>query len=165
MHRDGRGFFCETFRRRDLEELGVREEWVQDNQSRSVRGVLRGLHFQAGQAKLVRCARGRVWDCLIDLRVGSPTFGRHAGVELDDESQRMVYVPDGFGHGFVVLSDDADLCYRVSDYYDREREGGIRALDPALGIAWPGGPHTLSARDEAAPALAQVIETLPVRYA
>src|SRR5688572_22242740 len=127
VHRDARGFFVETFRAEALEALGVRETWVQDNHSRSARGVLRGMHFSVGegQAKLVRCVRGRILDVAVDIRRGSPTYGRWQAVELDDESHRMVYLPVGFAHGFVVLSDVADVAYRCSNYYDPAVERGF----------------------------------------
>jgi dTDP-4-dehydrorhamnose 3,5-epimerase len=142
----------------------VEEEWVQDNHSRSARGVLRGMHFQAGQAKLVRCARGAVYDVALDIRRGSPTFGQWEAVMLDDRTLRMLYLPAGFAHGFCVTSDVADVVYKCSSYYDPGLEGGISALDPALAIGWPEGPLTLSARDRAAPTLADAAEGLPFVY-
>jgi dTDP-4-dehydrorhamnose 3,5-epimerase len=120
VHGDERGFLVETFRADAWRGLGVETEFVQENQSRSTRGILRGLHFQTspGQAKLVRCLRGRVWDVAVDLRRDSPTFGSWEGHELDDEHQRQLFVPVGFAHGFCVLSDVADVAYKLSSYYD-----------------------------------------------
>ena len=164
VHRDARGFFVETFRAEALEALGVRETWVQDNHSRSARGVLRGMHFSVGegQAKLVRCARGRILDVAVDIRRGSPTHGRWQAVELDDESHRMVYLPVGFAHGFVVLSDVADVAYRCSNYYDPAVERGFAWDDPDVGIAWPEGVEVeVSARDASAPRLAEIADDLP----
>lgn len=166
VHRDSRGFFAETFRADELERLGVRETWVQDNHSRSARGVLRGMHFSvgAGQAKLVRCARGRILDLAVDIRRGSPTFGRWEAVTLDDEDLRMVYLPVGFAHGFVVLSEVADVVYRCSSYYDGALEKGFAWDDPDVAIAWPDGPRTISDRDASAPRLAEVAADLPFSY-
>ena len=133
-HGDERGFFCETYRSEWHTELGIapEERFVQDNHSRSVRGVLRGMHFHIGPgvAKLVRCARGRILDVGVDLRRGSPTYGRWEGVELDDESMRELYLPVGFAHGFCVLSEVADVIYKQTAYYDPELERGIAWNDP-----------------------------------
>ena len=157
VHGDARGFFLETYRRERLAELGVHEEFVQDNHSRSARGVLRGMHFQPGQAKLVRCARGAILDVVVDIRPGSPSFGRWEGVELDDEGHRQLYVPDGFAHGFCVLSEVADVVYKVSTYYDPARESGFRFDDPEVGIEWPAGLELIvSERDRGAPPLAEL---------
>jgi dTDP-4-dehydrorhamnose 3,5-epimerase len=157
VHGDARGFFLETYRRRELAELGVQEEFVQDNHSRSRRGVLRGMHFQPGQAKLVRSARGAILDVLVDIRPGSPSFGRWEGFELDDESHRELFVPDGFAHGFCVLSEVADVIYKVSTYYDPAAESGFRYDDPDVGIEWPQGIELqTSARDREAPALREL---------
>lgn len=153
VHPDSRGFFVETFRRTWVDELGLGVEFVQENHSRSVGPVLRGIHMQAGQAKLVRCARGRIWDVAVDLRDGSPTYGKWEAHELDDESHRQLFIPDGFGHGFCVLSDEADLVYLLSDYYDPGRERGIAWDDPALAIEWPLSDPILSERDRSAPRL------------
>jgi dTDP-4-dehydrorhamnose 3,5-epimerase len=155
-HGDERGFFVETFRRSWVDELGLGVEFVQENHSHSTGPVLRGIHMQAGQAKLVRCARGRVWDVAVDLREGSPTYGRWDAHELDDQSHRQLFVPDGFGHGFCVLSDAADLVYLLSDYYDPERERGIAWDDPELAIEWPVTDPILSDRDRAAPRLSEL---------
>ena len=160
---DARGFFLETFSRRRYAEAGVADDFVQDNQSRSNAGTIRGLHFQdqPGQAKLVRAARGRVWDVVVDIRRSSPTFGRHEAFELDDVAHRQVYVPIGFAHGFCVLSDVADVAYRVSSYYDADAERGVRWDDPSLGIAWPVTDPILSDRDQRLPLLNEIAASLP----
>ncbi len=137
VHADARGFFAETYRETALSEAGIGERWVQDNHSRSRRGALRGMHFQPGQAKLVRCARGAIYDVLVDVRPGSETFGEWEAVELDDAALRMLYVPDGFAHGFCVTSDEADVVYKCSSYYDPATERGFAHDDPAVGIEWP----------------------------
>jgi dTDP-4-dehydrorhamnose 3,5-epimerase len=162
-HADARGFFVETFRRDAWAEHGVEVEFVQHNHSRSGRGTLRGLHFQTepGQAKLVRCARGRIFDVAVDLRRGSPTYRRWEGHLLDDESHRQLFVPVGFAHGFAVLSDIADVAYLCSSVYDPATEAGIAWNDPELGIEWPIDEPLLSARDRGAPSLAEIGETLP----
>jgi dTDP-4-dehydrorhamnose 3,5-epimerase len=163
VHRDARGFFHETFRADEMVRLGIDETWVQDNHSRSVRGVLRGMHFSIGegQAKLVRCARGRILDVAVDIRRGSPTYGRWESVTLDDEDLRLVYLPVGFAHGFVVLSEVADVVYRCSSYYDPAVERGFAWDDPDVAIAWPDMPVEVSARDAAAPTLAEIAGDLP----
>jgi dTDP-4-dehydrorhamnose 3,5-epimerase len=164
---DERGFFCETYRRSVFGELGIPEEMVQDNQSRSRRGVVRGMHFQIGSgiAKLVRCARGAILDVVVDIRRGSPTFGEWEAFELSDETMRLVYCPVGFAHGFCTLSDRADVFYKQSGYYDSELERGIRYDDPDVGIDWPAGLElTSSARDASAPLLKDVAPELPFRY-
>jgi dTDP-4-dehydrorhamnose 3,5-epimerase len=165
VHGDPRGFFLETYRRSTLAELGIEDEFVQDNQSRSRAGVLRGMHFQPGMAKLVRCARGSIYDVLVDVRRGSPTFGQWEGIELSDENHHVLYCPDGFAHGFCVLSEVADVVYKTSSYYDPALDGGFAYDDPAVGIEWPGANELIvSARDAAAPSLAQVTESLPFEY-
>jgi dTDP-4-dehydrorhamnose 3,5-epimerase len=157
VHGDARGFFLETYRRRELAELGIHEDFVQDNHSRSRRGVLRGMHFQPGQAKLVRCARGAILDAIVDIRPGSSSFARWEGFELDDEAHRQLYVPDGFAHGFCVLSDVADVVYKVSSYYDPAAESGFRFDDPEVGIEWPTGLELESSRrDREAPLLREL---------
>jgi dTDP-4-dehydrorhamnose 3,5-epimerase len=154
VHGDSRGFFLETYRRRELAELGVHGEFVQDNHSRSRRGVLRGMHAQPGQAKLVRCPRGAILDVVVDIRSGSPSFGSWESVELDDETHRQLYVPDGFAHGFCVLSEVADVLYKVSAYYDPAAEFGFRFDDPEVGIEWPADLELqTSPRDREAPLL------------
>jgi dTDP-4-dehydrorhamnose 3,5-epimerase len=164
VHGDARGFFTETYRRDAYAELGVRDEFVQDNHSRSTRGVLRGLHYQVGQAKLVRCARGSILDVWVDLRRGSPSFGAWESAELTDENARHVYIPDGFAHGFCVTSEIADVTYKVSTYYDPSAEAGIRYDDPDIGIEWPDIELRVSDRDAAAPRLAEVADGLPFEY-
>jgi dTDP-4-dehydrorhamnose 3,5-epimerase len=168
VHGDARGFFMETFRADAWSAEGVPTEFVQDNQSRSRRGTLRGIHFQTepGQGKLVRVARGRVLDVVVDLRRGSPTFGEWEGVELDDEHGLQLYIPIGFGHGFCVLSETADFVYKCTAYYDPATEAGIRFDDPDVGIAWPEGVELLySERDRSAPRLADVADALPFAHA
>jgi dTDP-4-dehydrorhamnose 3,5-epimerase len=167
VHGDARGFFMETYRADAWAAHGVPTEFVQDNQSRSRRGTLRGIHFQThpGQGKLVRVARGRVLDVVVDLRRGSPTFGEWEGFELDDEGGRQLYIPVGFGHGFCVLSDTADFVYKCTAYYDPATEAGIRFDDPDVGVEWPRDFELLySERDREAPRLAEVADTLPFRY-
>lgn len=140
VHRDGRGFFMETYNRRDLEKAAVKAEFVQDNQSMSCRGVLRGMHFQKHrpQAKLVRVVSGRIFDAVVDLRQDSAFYGRWFGLELSGENRKQLYIPEGFAHGFLVLSDTAEVCYKTTDYYCPEDEGGLAWNDPAVGIRWPG---------------------------
>ena len=165
---DERGFFAETFRRDAFAELGVAEEMIQDNHSRSARNVVRGMHFQigAGAAKLVRCGRGAILDVVVDLRRGSPTFGEWEGVELSEDNLRIFYVPIGFAHGFCVLSDVADVLYKQSAYYSGAVERGISFRDPDLGIAWPVPEEELipSARDLEAPTLREVEAELPFTH-
>jgi dTDP-4-dehydrorhamnose 3,5-epimerase len=163
VHGDERGFLVETFRTETWRELGVDAEFVQDNQSRSGRGILRGLHFQTspGQAKLVRCLRGRIFDAVVDLRRDSPTFGRWEGHDLDDETHRQLYIPVGFAHGFCVLSETADVTYKLSSYYDPATEAGIAWNDPDIGVEWPLDDPILSERDQAAPRLAEIAGDLP----
>jgi dTDP-4-dehydrorhamnose 3,5-epimerase len=170
VHGDERGFFVESYREEWHAQLGIppRERFVQDNQSRSSRGVLRGMHFQvgAGVAKLVRCARGRILDVAVDLRVGSPTYGQWDAVELDEESMRALYLPAGFAHGFCVLSEIADVLYKQTAYYDPALDRGIAWNDPDVGIEWPLPVDELivSARDAAAPRLAEIADELPFRW-
>lgn len=158
VHGDERGFFLESFRADALADAGVEAVFVQDNHSRSSHGIIRGMHFQPGQVKLVRCARGAIFDVIVDIRRDSPTFGRWEGYELNDETHHQLLVPDGFAHGFCVLSDSADVTYKVSSYYDPSAEGGFRFDDPAVGIEWPIAPDRLiaSARDRSAPTLAEL---------
>lgn len=163
VHGDDRGFLVETFRDDAWRDLGVNVEFVQDNHSRSARNTLRGLHFQTspGQAKLVRCLRGRVWDVAVDLRRDSPTYGRWEGHELDDERHRQLFVPVGFGHGFCVLSETADVHYRLSSYYDPATEAGFAWDDPDVGVEWPVTEPLLSERDQSAPRLSEIADNLP----
>jgi dTDP-4-dehydrorhamnose 3,5-epimerase len=161
IHRDKRGFFIETYRASELADLGVDEEWVQDNHSRSSMGIVRGMHYQPGMAKLVRCSRGGIVDVLVDIRRGSPAFGQWEAFELDDENLRILYCPDGFAHGFVVTSEVADVVYKCSTYYDPEAESGISFRDPDIGIEWPDVDLIPSERDEQAPLLKDVADELP----
>lgn len=163
VHGDDRGFLVETFRADDWVDAGIDTKFAQENHSRSVRNTLRGIHFQAspGQSKLVRCVRGKIWDVAVDLRRDSPSFGQWEGHELDDEDHRQLLVPVGFGHGFCVLSDLADVNYRLSSYYDPATEAGIAWNDPDVGIEWPISEPLLSARDKSAPSLAEISGELP----
>jgi dTDP-4-dehydrorhamnose 3,5-epimerase len=156
VHQDGRGFFTEAFRAEWLAQRGVAADWVQDNHSRSVRGVLRGLHYQPGMAKLVRVARGSIVDVLVDLRRESPAYRRWEAFELTESNGRLVYVPDGFGHGFIVTSDIADVTYKCGAYWDPVTEGAVAWDDPDIGVDWPdaGVEPLVSDRDRAAPRLA-----------
>jgi len=166
---DERGFFTETFRRNEFDELGVREDFVQDNHSRSARGTVRGIHFQigAGASKLVRCGRGTIIDVLVDLRRGSPTYAGWEAYELSDDNGRMLYAPVGFGHGFCVVSDVADVFYKQSNYYSDDVERGIAYADPDVGIEWPlpAAELLVSERDRTAPLLREVAGELPFEYA
>ena len=158
---DARGYFMETFNQRDFQEAGLNYSFVQDNQSMSLKGVLRGLHWQAAphtQAKLVRVIRGAVWDVAVDIRAGSPTFGKFAAVTLSAENGRQSYVPRGFAHGFIVLEDDTLFSYKCDDLYDPPSERGMRYDDPAIGIPWPdlGVPPILSEKDRRHPCLADI---------
>lgn len=139
VHGDSRGYFMETYSQRDMAEAGLNMVFVQDNQSMSVKGVLRGLHFQKEypQGKLVRVIKGRVFDVAVDLRAGSETYGKWYGVELTEENKKQFYVSEGFAHGFLVLSDTAEFCYKVTDFYHPGDEGGLAWNDPAIGIQWP----------------------------
>src|SRR3954454_23130822 len=187
VHGDARGFFVETYREDAWAQHGVAATFVQDNQARSRRGTLRGIHFPThpgqgklsrcarwrgihfqthpGQGTLVRCARGRVFDVVVDLRRGSPTFGEWEAVELDDVHGHQLWIPVGFGHGFCVLSDDADFVYKCTAYYDGATEAGIRFDDADVAVEWPSEVSLLySERDRTAPRLADVAESLPFRY-
>jgi dTDP-4-dehydrorhamnose 3,5-epimerase len=163
VHGDSRGFMVESFRRDAWAELGIDVEFVQHNHSRSSKGTLRGIHFQTepGQAKLVRCPRGAILDVAVDLRRGSPTYGQWEAHVLDDEKHRQLFVPVGFGHGFAVLSDVADVTYLVSSLYDPLTEAGIAWDDPDVGVDWQVAAPLLSERDKQAPRLAEVAEILP----
>jgi dTDP-4-dehydrorhamnose 3,5-epimerase len=164
VHGDQRGFFLESYRANVWAEHGVGDVFVQDNHSRSRRGVLRGMHFSVGdgQAKLVRCARGAILDVVVDLRRASPTYGEWEAFELDDDRARQIYVPVGFAHGFCVLSDVADVTYKCSTYYDAALERGFRYDDPDVGIAWPQELELLvSQRDVEAPTLREIAAELP----
>lgn len=138
VHGDNRGYFIETYNKRDMEEAGLNMNFVQDNQSMSVKGVLRGLHFQKQypQGKLVRVIKGKVFDVAVDIRKKSKTFGKWYGIELSEENKKQFYISEGFAHGFLVLSDVAEFCYKVTDFYHPGDEGGIAWNDPTIGIEW-----------------------------
>lgn len=147
---DARGYFMETYNQKDMAQAGLDMVFVQDNQSMSVKGVLRGLHFQKEhpQGKLVRVIQGRVFDVAVDLRAGSETYGKWYGVELTAENKKQFYISEGFAHGFLVLSETAEFCYKCTDFYRPDDEGGLAWNDPAIGIQWPGvqGSYTGSAQ-------------------
>ena len=166
VHRDTRGFFLETFRAERLAEAGIVDDWVQDNHSRSTRGVVRGMHFSvgAGQAKLIRSARGAIVDVAVDIRRGSPTFGRWNSVRLDDISLHAVYLPAGFAHGFIVVSEVADVIYKCSTYFDPDLERGFAWDDPDVGIRWPDLDVEVSERDLRAPRLREIVDQIPFAY-
>jgi dTDP-4-dehydrorhamnose 3,5-epimerase len=163
---DHRGFFMETFRQSALTGMGIDHDWVQDNHSRSTRGVVRGMHFAIGegQAKLVRCANGSIVDVVVDLRRGSPTYAEWEAFELSDENRRMIYCPIGFAHGFCVTSAVADVVYKCSSYYDGAVERAIAHDDPDVGIEWPRLDLSVSDRDAAAPRLRDVERDLPFTH-
>ncbi len=139
VHRDERGYFVETWNSREMKEAGLDVDFVQDNQSMSEKGVLRGLHFQKQypQCKLVRAVRGEVFDVAVDLRRNSDTYGKWYGVILSDENMKQFLIPEGFAHGFLVLSDLAEFCYKVNDFWHPNDEGGMAWNDPEIGIEWP----------------------------
>ncbi len=163
VHGDERGFMLESYSCEAWAELGVGVEFVQHNHSRSSKGTLRGIHFQTepGQAKLVRCPRGEILDVAVDLRRNSPTYGQWEAHVLDDVKHRQLFVPVGFGHGFAVLSDIADVAYQVSSYYDPATESGIAWNDPDIGVEWQATDPLLSERDKSAPRLAEIRDSLP----
>jgi len=153
VFQDERGYFVETYNQKDFYEAGLKMSFVQDNQSMSVRGVLRGLHFQKQfpQGKLVRAVRGSVFDVAVDLRPGSKTYGKWFGVELTAENKKQFYIPEGFAHGFLVLSDEAEFAYKCTDFYHPGDEGGLPWNDPKIGIDWPlqdGVPLIISEKDQ-----------------
>lgn len=152
QHGDERGYFMETYNEHDMEEAGIHVKFVQDNQSMSTKGVLRGLHFQKHfpQCKLVRVIRGRVFDVAVDLRAQSKTYGKWYGVELTEENKKQFLIPEGFAHGFLVLSDVAEFCYKVNDFWHPDDEGGLAWNDPEIGIDWPvvGGVYPGNASAE-----------------
>ncbi len=176
VHGDNRGYFMETYSQRDMEEAGIDIVFVQDNQSMSTKGVLRGLHFQKQfpQTKLVRVIKGSVFDVAVDLRPGSATYGKWYGIELTEENKKQFLIPRGFAHGFLVLSDTAEFCYKCDDFYHPNDEGGLAWNDPAIGVQWPqvqgaypgsasaqgytlsdGTPLNLSEKDQKWPGLAK----------
>ena len=158
VHGDSRVYFIETYNKRDFDEAGIDRVFVQDNQSASKKGVLRGLHFQINhpQAKLVRVLRGEVYDVAVDLRAGSATFGKSFGVLLSEENKKQFYIPEGFAHGFLVVSDYAEFAYKCTDFYHPNDEGGLKYDDPEIGVKWPfeaGVELTLSEKDTKWPTL------------
>ena len=165
LFRDQRGVFCEVFHERRYAEAGFTEQFVQDNYSRSVRGTLRGLHFQEphAQGKLVMAVEGTVYDVVVDIRKGSPMFGKWYGVELSSENCRQLYIPPGCAHGFCVTSEQAGFFYKCTDFYSPKDERGIIWNDPALAIVWPISAPILSAKDQAYQTLAAMEDDLP-RY-
>ena len=161
VHGDSRGYFMETYNQRDMAEAGLSMAFVQDNQSLSTRGVLRGLHYQKQypQGKLVRVITGEVFDVAVDLRRGSATYGKWHGEILSAENKKQLYIPEGFAHGFYVLSETAEFCYKVTDFYHPNDEGGIRWNDPDIGVEWPlleGIPVLLSEKDQVQPYLREL---------
>lgn len=165
--RDPRGFFLESYNAETWRKEGITTTFVQDNHSLSAHGTLRGLHFQlppAAQAKILRVVRGAVWDVAVDIRVGSPTFGRWVGVELTAENFRQLYIPTGFAHGFCVLSDEAEILYKTSEVYSPAHERGIAWNDRQLAVAWPIAKPLLSDRDRRAPSLADYLAETPFEY-
>ncbi len=167
VFRDARGFLLETYQQRRYESSGIAGPFVQDNHSHSAAGVIRGLHYQRptadspGQAKLIYCVRGAIWDVAVDLRQESPTFGQWEACELSAENHRQLFVPVGFAHGFAVISQGADVMYKCGDYYDPQAEAGIAYDDPELAITWPLTDPVLSDRDRANPSFA-VLRSSPV---
>jgi len=168
VHGDERGYFYESYNECDMHAAGLNMHFVQDNESMSTRGVLRGLHYQKAhpQGKLVRVLQGRVYDVVVDLRTNSPTFGRYCGVELNAENRKQFYIPPGFAHGYLALSERAVFAYKVTDFYHPEDECGIRWNDPAIGIDWPdvhgfaltdGTPLNINTRDQNWPCLSSFI--------
>lgn len=156
VYKDSRGFFMETFKTAEFAEAGITADFIQDNQSRSIKGVLRGLHYQLppfAQAKLVRCLSGKIFDVAVDIRKNSDTFGRWVGAVLSSENGEMLFIPEGFAHGFYTLSDFADVLYKVSGKYSPNHERGIIWNDPDIGISWPEGDVLLSEKDERNPRL------------
>ena len=155
VHGDSRGYFMEVYNQKDMEAAGLSVAFVQDNQSKSSKGVLRGLHYQKHhpQTKLVRVIKGSVFDVAVDLRKGSSTYGKWHGELLTEKNKRQFLIPKGFAHGFLVLSDTAEFCYKCDEFYHPEDEGGLRWDDPALDIQWPEAPLSLSEKDRNWPGL------------
>ena len=166
VHRDERGFFQETYRRNTYEELGIHDDFIQDNHSRSHRGVVRGMHFQVGNGmtKLVRCAAGAMVDVVVDLRKGSPTYGEWEAFEINEDNLHQIYCPIGFAHGICITSERADVLYKCSAYYDESIERGIAYNDPGIGIEWPDIELIPSERDSTAPRLREIEDELPFVY-
>lgn len=164
---DERGFFFEVYHEKAFQDLGLPTRFVQDNHSRSVRKVLRGIHYQdmsAPMGKLIRCAVGEIFDVVVDLRVGSPSFGKWIGERLSDQNKRQLYCPVGFGHGFVTLSDFADVQYKCTGFYTPGSEGVIRWNDPDINVDWPVKDPTLSPRDANAMTLKEYLQNPPFKY-
>jgi dTDP-4-dehydrorhamnose 3,5-epimerase len=163
---DARGIFMETYHRERFRSLGIAEEFVQDNHSRSLKGTLRGLHYQLlhPQAKLCRVVQGEALDVAVDIRIGSPTFGKHASVTLSAETHNMIYIPAGFAHGFLALTESVEFLYKCSDFYDRADENGVLWNDPALNISWGVASPLVSEKDAKLPALAGVARDLLPRF-
>ncbi len=155
LHRDGRGFFLESFHAKKFAMLGIPQFYVQDNHSRSAKGVIRGLHFQKrhAQGKLVRVLSGSIFDVAVDIRLGSPTFGRWYGQILNSLEPEFLFIPEGFAHGFLSLEEGTEMFYKCTDFYDGSDEGGILWSDPDIAIAWPELPETISPKDEVLPLL------------
>jgi dTDP-4-dehydrorhamnose 3,5-epimerase len=167
VFKDTRGFTCESYNRDIWRAAGIETTFVQDNHSHSVRHTIRALHFQlppAAQVKLLRVVRGAVWDVAVDIRKGSPTFGQWVGVELSEDNFKQLYIPEGFAHGFCVLSDTADVLYKVSHVYAPTLEKGIRWSDPEIGVPWPTDEPLLSDRDARAQLLRDYLEGTPFIY-
>ena len=160
---DARGFFLESYNAREFSAAGITAKFVQDNHSRSKRGVLRGLHYQIDrpQGKLIRVVRGAIFDVAADIRVGSPTFGKWVGVNLDDDRKQALWIPAGFAHGFCALTDDTDVAYKTTDFYEPAAERGIIWNDPLLAITWPIDNPLVAARDLAFPPLSRTRHDLP----
>lgn len=162
VFQDNRGFFMETYSYREFEKAGIKEKFVQDNHSKSIKGVLRGLHFQIepfAQSKLVRCIKGEIFDVAVDIRENSPTFKKWYGLVLSEENKKMLYIPKGFAHGFVVLSDIAEVEYKVDNFYSPEHERGIIWNDPEIKIEWPIQNPILSEKDAKLPTLEEFLKT------
>ncbi|MEO5902809.1 MAG: dTDP-4-dehydrorhamnose 3,5-epimerase [Gemmatimonadaceae bacterium] len=164
VFRDERGFFIETFSTREAKQTGMSETFVQDNHSRSSRGVLRGLHYQlhSPQGKLIHVARGSVFDVAVDIRLGSPYFGKWFGIELNDENLKSLWVPPGFAHGFCVLSETADVTYKCTDLYDANDDRGVAWNDPMIGIEWPNVAPLVSSKDANHEGLSERRDDLPL---
>ena len=160
---DERGFFMETYKKEEFEKVGITGEFVQDNHSNSEYGVLRGLHFQKepyAQAKIVRCIRGEIYDVAVDLRKNSPTFGKYVGVNLSEDNRYQLYIPRGFAHGFLVLSESAEVVYKVDNVYASDYETGLIWNDPDVNIPWPSDNPILSPKDQKLPTLRELIENI-----
>ena len=162
IHADHRGFFFESYNEVRFREIGVDLNWMQDNHAKSTRNTVRGLHFQRGrgQAKLIRCVRGSIWDVAVDIRPNSPTLGRWCCVELSEENKKLLFVPVGFAHGYAVLSEEAETLYKCSNVYDPQLEDSILWNDPDIGVEWPVATPILSERDQHAQTFKEYIESL-----